>query len=294
MELPKYHETFIPILTILSDGKLIHYNELRKQVRDRFYSSLRQELLEQKTKSGDILILNRIGWAKAYLKQAKMIYQPERAMVQITDKGREVLKKGTLELKELLKDTDFLAGRKDNKEDKDTNISDDASPQDLIDSGVQAIEGQVKVELLAKLKTIDPYSFQNVILLLLEKMGYGDFIKTPKSGDGGIDGIINQDILGLEKIFIQAKRFADNKVREHDIRNFIGAMSSSATKGIFVTTSSFDTVALEKIRDAHHNKIIPIDGNLLVDLMYKHEVGIQVRNRYDVKEIDEDFFEAEG
>src|SRR3989344_9287782 len=136
MELPKYHETFIPILTILSDGKLIHYNELRKQVRDRFYSSLRQELLEQKTKSGDILILNRIGWAKAYLKQAKMIYQPERAMVQITDKGRGVLKRGTLSLKELLNDVDFLAGRKISRDKKLVEVaSEDSSPQDKVDSG---------------------------------------------------------------------------------------------------------------------------------------------------------------
>ena len=235
-----------------------------------------------------------IGWAKAYLKQAEMISQPKRAMVQVTDKGREVLKRGTLTLKELLQDKEFLANRKVSKEDKETeNINEEASPQDMIDSGFRSIDARVKLDLLEKLKTTDPYYFQKVVLLLLEKMGYGDFLETPKSGDGGIDGIINQDKLGLERIYVQAKRYTDNnKVREGDIRNFIGAMSRDASKGIFVTTSTFDDKALKKAHDADQ-KIIPIDGLKLVDLMLKYGVGVQIHDTYEVKEVDEDFFEAE-
>ena len=123
-------------------------------------------------------------------------------------------------------------------------------------------------------------------------MGYGDFIETPKSGDGGIDGIISQDKLGLERIYIQAKRYTDNKVREGDIRNFIGAMSRDANKGVFVTTSTFDENALKKAHDAGQ-KIITIDGLGLVDLMLRYGVGVQVRETYEVKEIDQDFFETE-
>lgn len=122
-------------------------------------------------------------------------------------------------------------------------------------------------------------------------MGYGDFVETAKSGDGGIDGIINEDKLGLEKIYIQAKRYNENKVREKEIRNFIGAMSGDTTKGIFVTTSTFDESASKKAREAHH-KIILIDGSKLVDLMHQYGVGVQVSNVYEVKEIDEDFFEG--
>lgn len=293
MKIPKYHETFIPILKVLSDGRVIHTSDLKKQVKDQFYSNLSKELLEQKTKSGDILILNRIAWGKTYLKQAEMINQPERAMVQITDKGRKILRCGTLTLKELLNDKDFLANRKVNKDDKGVeNISESASPQDLIDTGFRSIETQVKTDLLTKLKTIDPYYFQKVVLMLLEKMGYGDFLETSKSGDGGIDGVINQDRLGLDKIYVQAKRYADNKVREGDIRNFIGAISRDASKGIFVTTSTFDEKAIQKAHDAGQ-KIITIDGNTLVDLMYKYGVGVQVRDSYDIKQIDEDFFEEE-
>jgi restriction system protein len=121
-------------------------------------------------------------------------------------------------------------------------------------------------------------------------MGYGEFIETKKTGDGGIDGIINQDQLGINKIYIQAKRYAENKVREKDIRNFIGAMSGDTTNGVFVTTSTFDEGAIDKAKQAHH-KIILIDGHKLTDLMFQFGVGVQTINTYDLKEIDADFFE---
>jgi restriction system protein len=121
-------------------------------------------------------------------------------------------------------------------------------------------------------------------------MGYGEFIETSKSRDGGIDGIINQDQLGLEKIYVQAKRYNENKVRVTDIRNFIGAMSDDRSKGIFVTTSSFDEGAITKAREARH-AIILIDGIKLVSLMNTHGVGVQVKHTYEVKTVDEDFFE---
>jgi len=292
-QIPKYHETFMPILDVLSDGKIIHYKELERLVRDKYYADLPKDLLDQKIKSGANLIMNRIGWGRTYLKQAGMLKQPERAMVQITDKGKEVLKQGTLTWKELLKDEEFLAKREISKKNKETeDLNEEDSPQDMMDSGFRAIEAQVKIELLEKLKATNPYYFQNVILKLLEKMGYGDFIETPKSGDGGIDGIIRQDKLGLERIYIQAKRYTDNKVREGDIRNFIGAMSRDANKGVFVTTSTFDENALKKAHDAGQ-KIITLDGLGLVDLMLKYGVGVQVRETYEVKEIDQDFFETE-
>ena len=295
IELPKFHETFIPILDILSSGEVVHYNELRKRVRDKFYSHLPEETLSQKTKSGDILILNRIGWGKAYLKEGNFITQPERAMVQITEKGKETLKAGSLTLSQLKNDPDYIECQKNKDENKsNTGVEqqlENSTPQDLIDQGFSVIEKDIKAELLNKFKNIDPYYFEKVILILLNKMGYGDFVETKKSGDGGIDGIINQDQLGLEKIFIQAKRYSENKVREKEIRNFIGAMSGDTTKGVFVTTSSFDESAISKAREAHH-KIILIDGNKLTDLMYQYGVGLQIKDIYEIKEIDEDFFET--
>ena len=201
-------------------------------------------------------------------------------------------------LQELQNDMDFITHRESVKTDKENDIDVDpekvenASPQDLIDSGFSTIEKQVKTELLEKLKEIDPYYFEKVILILLKKMGYGDFIETSKSGDGGIDGIINEDKLGLEKIYTQAKRYNENKVREKDIRNFIGAMSGDTSKGVFITTSTFDDAAIKKAREAHHS-IILINGAKLVDLMHQYNVGVQIKTTYEVKDLDNDFFEEE-
>lgn len=291
-QLPKYHETFVPILKTLSSGDVIQTNLLIKKVQDNFYGHLPQELLSQTTKSGDNLIRNRIAWGKSYLKQAEIISQPSRALVQITEKGRKVLERGTLTIRDILADPDFIANRLTSKEEKDPDeISSESSPQDLIDSGFRAIENQLKIDLLSQLKQTDPFYFQRVVLILLKKMGYGEFVETPKTGDGGIDGIINEDQLGLDRIYVQAKRYGDNKVRETEIRNFIGAMSRDANKGIFVTTSTFDERAAQKARDAQQ-KIVLIDGDKFIDLMLKHGVGVQVKSAYEVKEIDEDFFDG--
>lgn len=291
MDMPKFHETFIPILDMLADGKIIHHRELLSKIVDKYYSDLPKELLEKKTKSGELLILNRIAWGKSYLKKAGYIHYPERGIVQITLKGKEV-NKDKVNLKDIINESgifDFY------KEEKTKGLEDleikGSSPQDLIDSGFSAIEAQVKSDLLEKLKGLDPFFFEKIILILLSKMGYGEFVETSKTGDGGIDGIINQDKLGLEKIYIQAKRYNENKVREKEIRNFIGAMSGDTTKGVFVTTSEFDEPAIKKAHDAHHT-IILIDGKKLVDLLYQYSVGVQVQDTYEVKVVDDNFFDT--
>ncbi len=295
LEIPKFHETFNPILEILSDGKTIHTREMQKLVIEKYYSQLPKELLEKKTKSGEILINNRIAWGKSYLKKGGYIEYPERGHLKITDKGLK--QKAELSLKNVVDDSgiiDFYADENLKNKAGKNELKEiiNSSPQDLIDTGFSQIEKEVKDDLLERLKTIDPYYFEKVILILLKKMGYGEFIETSKSGDGGIDGIINEDKLGLDKIYIQAKRFSENKVREKDIRNFIGAMSGDTNKGVFVTTSLFDIGAIEKAKNAHH-KIILLDGNKLVDLMHEFNVGIQIKATYEVKQLDEDFFEEQ-
>jgi restriction system protein len=296
MESPKYHESFIPILETLNSVESLPSRELASRVRDKYYSHLPQELLSQKTSSGANVILDRILWGKSYLKMAKFLAYPKRGIVQITEKGKNTLKTGKLSLQDLQNDPDFINHRESVKTEKDSEVEignvnvENASPQDLIDSGFSTIETEVKNELLEKLKEIDPYYFEKVILILLKKMGYGDFIETSKSGDGGIDGIINEDKLGLEKIYTQAKRYNDNKIREKNIRNFIGAMSGDTNKGVFITTSTFDESAVKKAREAHHS-IILIDGPKLVDLMHQYNVGVQIKTVYEVKELDYDFFE---
>ncbi|OIP98526.1 MAG: restriction endonuclease [Zetaproteobacteria bacterium CG2_30_46_52] len=291
MEIPKFNETFLPILEVLNNGKVIKSRDLLNIVEERFYSQLSKEMLDKTTKSGDRLIENRIGWGKSYLKKGGFVHYPQRGFVQITEKGLTASKEN-ITLQNIQSNVISFYEPEAKGASSDAIIESSASPQDLIDSGFEQIEKEVKNELLAKLKEVDPYSFEKIILILLKKMGYGDFIETSKSGDGGIDGIINQDKLGLEKIYIQAKRYNESKVRETDIRNFIGAMSGDTRKGIFVTTSTFDEKAKVKARDAHH-VIILLDGSKLVDLMHSYSVGVQTKNIYEVKALDIDFFESE-
>lgn len=290
MDIPKFHETFTPILKILKNGNTLHHKELLQKVIEENYSDLPKELLELKTKTGDLLIMNRIAWGKSYLKKGGYIVYPSRGMVKISDKGIEAVSKN-LELKDIVNDSNFIDFYNPENEKKIVkNKTLDATPQELIEAGFFEIENQLKTELLDKLKVVDPYSFQKIILLLLQKMGYGNYVETSKSHDGGIDGIINEDKLGLEKIYIQAKRYTENKVREKDIRNFIGAMSGDTRKGVFVTTSLFDESAIKKAREAHHS-IILIDGDKLVELMFQYNVGVQIIDTYEIKKIDEDFFD---
>ena len=293
MEIPKFDDTFLPILEILRAGKVYKTRDLIEEVKKRFYAGLTEDQMKIETKSGELLVDNRISWGKSYLKKGGYIFFPERGHVQITEKGKN--HSSTISLKDLEnEETLFEFYKQENStgsKQKTTGLE-ISSPQDLIDEGFNRIENDVKNELLEKLKAIDPYFFEKVVLKLLNKMGYGEFIETAKSGDGGIDGIINEDKLGLDKIYIQAKRFNEGKVREKDIRNFIGAMSGDTNKGVFVTTSEFDEKAMEKAKSAHH-KIICIDGKKLVTLMHEFNVGIQIKMTYDIKQIDEDFFDGQ-
>lgn len=295
MELPKYHEAFIPILETLNSAGALHYSDLSQRVRDKYYGSLNQELLSKRTTTGANVLLDRIGWAKSYLKVGKFVEYPSRGIVQITEKGKGILSTGKLSLDDLKNDADFRAHQEAKKVQKESTVeeisAESASPQDLIDSGVLQIKNQVKSDLLDKLKDLNPYTFEKVVLVLLKQMGYGDFQLTAKSGDGGIDGVMSVDKLGLEKIYTQAKRYRDNKVREPEIRNFIGAMAGDANKGVFITTSTFDDSAVRKAKEAHHI-IRLIDGEELVELMYEYGVGIQSTATFQIKQIDGDFFEV--
>jgi len=193
MELPKFNETFLPILEVLRDGNIIKGRELLEMVEKRFYSKLPRDLLEKTTKSGDRLISNRIAWGKSYLKKGGLVHFPKRGYVQITKKGK-LEKAEDISLQRLQENViDFY--EPENKNHTKNSIENNATPQDLIDMGFEQIESNTKNILLSKLKEIDPYAFEKIILILLSKMGYGEFIETSKSGDGGIDGIINEDQL---------------------------------------------------------------------------------------------------
>lgn len=294
MSIPRFDETMLPILKILGDGKPRKLKEISNILESEF--KLTEEERQETVPSGYSRFYDRVSWGRTYLKKAGLVSQESKGSdVCITDEGKKVLSENNrIDVEFLKKYPSFVAftePKKGSEIETAKNIPENLSPQDMMDQGFKKILNTLKSDLLEKLQGTNPYFFELVALRLFQNMGYGDFQKTSKSGDGGIDGIISQDKLGLEKIYIQAKRFSStNKVREPEIRNFIGAMSADVSKGIFVTTSSFDESAIQKAKNASH-KIILIDGETLTDLMIKYNVGVQTSSVFELKEIDSDFFD---
>ena len=305
--LPINWEVYGPGLEVLSGGDVLRVQEWANEVRDRHFGDLPDEMKREETSSGVNRLMSRILWAKANLKQAKLVESPQWGFVKITNKGAKLLEREKIiTVEHVDKDAEFIAyseAVKAAKEAKSENVastipqSESAlSPIERVDRDVEMIEEEIKAaNLLEKLKKVNPYEFEKVVLRLFKEMGYGDTIATSKSRDGGIDGIINRDQLGLERIYIQAKRYGESKVTEGHIDSFAGAMSrttiSSATrKGIFVTTSEFNEKA-KNSAECSNEQIILVDGAKLVDLMYKYGVGVQDIYDFKIKGIDKDFFE---
>lgn len=294
--IPTYEQIMLPFLEYLSDNKIHSLNDTHEHLCQKFQLT-DSEIRELLPSGRQAIFRNRIGWARTYLKKAGLLDSPKRAHFKITQRGLELLNEKLNEINGavLKRYPEFIefqsfSKEKNNYSQKPTALEEEITPEESLEYAFQNLKTELAKELLEKLKTIDPFYFEKVILILLNKMGYGDFIETSKTGDGGIDGIINEDKLGLDKIYIQAKRYGDNKVREKDIRNFIGAMSGDTQKGVFVTTSDFDIGAIKKAENAHHT-IILVNGLKLVDLMQQFNVGIQIKTTYEVKELDHDFFE---
>ena len=299
-KLPKYYETFLNILDILKEpNNVLYHKDIYIQVREKYYSKLSNDLLAQKTSTEKNVLSDRIGWGISYLSMANYVIRPKRAHYQITQKGIEALEKKELSLETLISQPEFEKYKNRSKQ-KNTKASSsiiqdfitdgEDTPDDLIDKGIQSIQSQVKKELLARIKEVNPYQFEEIVLKLFQAMGFGEAKTTKKSGDGGIDGIIHQDKLGLDKIYVQAKRFTNSSVGEPAVRDFIGAMSGKTSKGIFVTTSDFDEKAKQKAKETDHT-IRLIDGEELVKMMYSYNVGVKIKSYIEIKNLDEDFFD---
>jgi len=294
--MPKFNKIMYPILDWIKDGSEYNVKDISDKIRDKYFDLSDEQKIEI-VSNGYTRFHDRLMWARTYLSKAGLVLNTRRGFVKISDKGLELLKSKSntkeITLEALSQYNDFLDFKNTKKEDGDNlkinEISSD-TPQDKIDFGFNEINRSLKDELLKKLKDSNPYYFEKIILILFKKMGYGDYEETPKSGDGGIDGIISQDKLGLDRIYTQAKRYTQNSVGEKEIRNFIGAMSGDVSKGIFVTTSNFDQSAIKKAHDDHNHKIVLIDGIKLVELMITYDIGVQTKTVYKIKEIDEDFF----
>lgn len=252
---------------------------------------------------------NRVHWAKSYLSKAGLVDLTRRAHYQASDDGRKVLaappqKIDIAFLGQFPGFEEFRTSSSEAKASEDAQIpaaaSSEFTPDELMRSAHEEITSSLAVELLNRVRSGSPDFFERVVVRLLIAMGYGgsvsqvdeDLAVVGKSGDGGIDGVIDQDPLGLDRVYIQAKRYAaDNTVGAHAIRDFYGSLAGhKATKGLFVTTSTF-TPAARLTADGLPQKIVLVDGKQLTRLMIRHEVGCRVQETLQIKKVDEDFFE---
>ena len=294
MAIPKYNEIILPFLEVLSDEKEYPLKELVDILGMKF-NLTDEELSETLKKSGQNKFYSRVGWARTYLNAAKLIDVPRKAVFKINQRGKQTLIDKPENILNYLKQFDefleFLNKYKEENPSKSGTDCEDKTPEEMIEYAQDIYYNKLKNELLDKLKGTNPYYFEKIVLTLMEKMNYGVGELTKKSRDGGIDGIIDEDELGLEKIYIQAKRYTENKVNEKEIQNFAGALATSpVNKGVFITTSSFDEKAIKKAGNILGKTIRLIDGDKLSELMIKHNVGVQIKSTIKIKKLDEDFF----
>ena len=302
MPIPDYQTLMLPVLKLFSEGKK-SIPECIPEIKIQF--GISDEEAEELIPSGKMTLLsNRAHWARTYLGKAGLLESVKRGEHKITKLGLNCLAENPTEInnKMLTKFSDFsewVSGTDKSGTQSDVSSSslvDDLTPEDQMEAASKVLDAALRDDLIAALLEVSPIRFERLILDLLKSMGfgrgkYGHSILTPVSGDGGIDGIINEDALGLDAVYIQAKRYAPhNKVSRPDIQRFVGSLTGeSATKGVFVTTSDFSKEAKQYI-DRVQQRVVLIDGKQLADLMIEHDVGVRVQTTYSLKSIDDEYF----
>ena len=301
-----YQSLTLPLLKLVSDKQEHKYRDLIEKLAIEFQitDEERKELLA----SGNQAIFdNRVGWAKTYLKKAGLLDSPKRATFVITQIGLDTLKKNPdrVDAKYLRQFPAFLefqnASRNDNETEEETNVIavSEQTPEENLDKAYKRIRKSLASELLQNVVDLSPTFFERLVVELLVKMGYGGSIKDAgkaigKSGDEGIDGTIKEDKLGLDIIYIQAKRWKPgNVVGRPELHKFVGALAGQgAKKGIFITTSNFTKEALD-YTPKNETKIVLIDGEQLAQLMIDYNLGCTTQQIYELKKIDSDYFGEE-
>lgn len=305
--IPDYQSLMLPLLQLVSDNQEHKYRDIIEKLAIQFHLTEieRRELLA----SGSQPIFdNRVGWTKTYLKKSGLIESTKRATVKITVLGLDTLsKKPTrIDAKFLKQFPSFLEFQKasrngnDNDEDESITITTiEQTPEENLDLAYQRIRKALAVDLLNKIVELSPAFFERLVVELLVKMGYGGSIQDAgkaigRSGDEGIDGTIKEDKLGLDIIYIQAKRWKPgNVIGRPELQKFVGALAGQgAKKGIFITTSNFTKEALE-YTPRNETKIVLIDGEQLSQLMIDYNLGCTTQQTYELKKIDSDYFEEE-
>ena len=303
--IPDYQSIMLPLLKFSSDKKEHSITEAVQNVSKAF--NLTAEEMKQLLPSGkQAIVENRVGWALTYLKKALLLESTKRAYFRVTQRGLEVLaenppKINVRYLERFPELKEFIAPKKEKTEDNSqAAVLGALDPKEMLENAYQTINDKLAHDLMTEIMNASDAFFEKLVVQLIVKMGYGGSIKDAgmaigRTGDGGIDGIINEDKLGLDKVYIQAKHWAATaKVSRPEIQKFIGALHErQASKGIFITTSSFTKEAEDCAMKVPSPKVVLIDGSKLVQYMIESDVGVSEEDNYKVKRIDSDFFSEE-
>jgi restriction system protein len=307
MSIPDYQTLMLPLLRLAGDSQEHRLREGIERLATEF--GLTDEERSQMLPSGTAPTFdNRVGWARGYLKQAGLLESPKRGVFRVTTRGIELLSKNPSRIDNatLEQFPEFLAFKNRRSEEKAAGQSPsssaaeslDVTPEELFSQAYQRLRINLETELLEQVKSVSPAFFERLVIDLLVAMGYGGSRQDAgraigRSGDGGIDGIIKEDKLGLDVIYLQAKRW-ESTVGRPEIQKFAGALQGQrASKGVFITTSGFSREAAD-YAEIISSKIILINGDQLAKLMVDHNVGVSPISSYEIKRIDFDYFEGEN
>lgn len=302
MPIPDYQTLMLPLLRVAADGSDHTTREAVEVLATEFQltSAERNELLA----SGQQAIFNnRVGWANSYLKKAGLLESPRRGALRITARGLQILGENParIDVRFLERFPEFIEFRDASRNIRETTttesvaITTEQTPEEALELAHQSLRLSLAQDILSRILSCSPTFFERLVVELLVKMGYGGSRRDAgerigQSGDGGIDGIIKEDRLGLDTIYIQAKRW-QGSVGRPEIQKFVGALQGQrAKKGVFITTSSYTSEAID-YASRIDTKVVLIDGQLLANLMMDFDVGVSVSASYIVKRIDSDYFE---
>lgn len=310
MSIPDYQTLMLPLLKLVADGKERKFRDAVEDLALQF--QLNSEERAEMLPSGTAPVFdNRVGWARTYLKQAALIESPKRGQLKITDLGTQLLKENPPKINAAFLHRypsfkEFLSRKKTKQQtndpvvtqvDPNSTLDSVDTPEDVLASAYEAIRANLEADLLEQVKSCSPAFFERLVVDLLVKMGYGGNRQEAgkaigQSGDEGIDGIINEDKLGLDVIYIQAKKW-NSTVGRPEIQKFAGALQGQrAKKGVFITTATFSTEAREYAAKID-SKIILIDGEHLATLMFDNNIGASNAGMYEVKKLDSVYFDGE-
>lgn len=299
MAIPKHNQIYKEVLEILKDERDYNYREVEEILANKLDlpDNERGKLLDSGVRT---ILIDRVGWSITYMSKAGLVQRTKRGYFKITSEGLRILKENKIINDEtLMQYQSFVEFKtvksKNNNKDKEEEIDDNSStPNEVLERGHRSIVMKLQSEILEQIQSCTPMFFERLVVDLLISMGYGGSRKDAgeavgRSGDEGIDGVIKEDKLGLDKIYIQAKRW-QGTVGRPEIQKFVGALHGKhAKKGIFITTSTYTSDAVNYASGVESN-IILIDGDMLSKLMIEHDVGVSTESVYEIKRIDSDYF----